>query len=287
MGYLLTPGEENLTVQSFENMLKQFDSSSSLITVDLRKTKFIDPFGLVSLLLLAKWLSGLRKDLFYVMPEKNNVNRYLWRMNFWDQAKEFIHIYPHPENMRAKFKTNDSDVLLELTTIKKEEDVEAAVGIIIDRMQNLIEKNLHLSPDIVTKFCVCLAEVCQNIPQHSGDWGFAAAQTYSYQGQPFIKLAVGDLGIGIKRSLWDNQELDWKLDRKAVLAALELGVSRYSEMGRGLGLSQVKKYVDQLNGRMHIRTGQVRLFFAKEKTISFKTPFFPGTQISIDLPGNR
>lgn len=287
MGYLLSFDQEDLSIQCFENMLKQLNPNSPMFTVDLRKIRFIDPFGLVSLLLLAKWLNTITPDLFYVIPENLNVNTYLERMKFWEQIENYAFIYPLPNIVKKRSTSSNSDVLLELVPIKDEDDVGSAVGLIMDKMKNLISKNLQISSEITTKFCICLAEVCQNIPQHSHDWGYAAAQTYFYKGQPFIKMAVGDLGIGIRTSLWGNNDLDWRQDRKAIVSALELGVSRYSDLGRGLGLSQVKKYVDQFKGRMQIRSGQARLYFNQQKMFSFKTPFFPGTQISIDLPGTK
>jgi hypothetical protein len=287
MNCLLTPGRNELTIQSFEKMLTNINLKSSLITVDLRQIKFIDPYGLVNLLLLAKWLFSYTTNIFYVLPESIKVNSYLQRMKFWYNVKDYVHFYPHLENNLKKQKINSSDVLLELTPIKKEDDVASVVQIIVDRIHQVIAKKLHISPEIATKFSVCLAELCQNIPQHSGDWGFAAAQTYHYNGQPFLKLAVGDLGIGIKKSLWNSSKQNWLEDKKAILAATELGISRYGEIGRGLGLSQVKKYVIEFNGKMYIRSGQARLFFSKEKQVSLKTPYFPGTQISIELPGNN
>ena len=49
-----------------------------------------------------------------------------------------------------------------------------------------------------------ISEICQNIYEHSLDSGYLAMQTYSVGKDNFVRLAIGDSGIGILKSFGNN-----------------------------------------------------------------------------------
>lgn len=95
-----------------------------------------------------------------------------------------------------------------------------------------------------------------------------------------------DIGIGSRRSL--SGRFIIKNDIDAIEMALIHGASRYSDIGRGQGLPAVRRFVNQWNGKLSIRSGSAKLSivpqwaWGKEREISLS--FFPGAQISIMLP---
>ena len=95
-----------------------------------------------------------------------------------------------------------------------------------------------------------------------------------------------DIGIGFKKSL--AERFSFKNDIEAIEKALLHGASRYADEGRGHGLAAVRRFVNQWNGKLSIRSGTAKLSIipdwsrGKEKETRL-TPF-PGAQINILLP---
>ncbi|GAN34515.1 MAG: hypothetical protein DYG83_16180 [Candidatus Brocadia sp. AMX2] len=79
-----------------------------------------------------------------------------------------------------------------------------------------------------------------------------------------------------------------KYDLGAIEKALRHGVLRHAEKGRGHGLTAVRRFVNQWNGKRSIRSGTAKLSiipqwaWGKERELNLT--HFPGVQISILLP---
>ncbi|MDH7499329.1 MAG: ATP-binding protein, partial [candidate division NC10 bacterium] len=77
-------------------------------------------------------------------------------------------------------------------------------------------------------------------------------------------------------------------DFQAIWLALFEGASRFSDPGRGHGLSEVRKLVQRWNGQISIRSGTCRLVLPAswDSSAEHQTQLtsFPGTLISITLP---
>jgi len=95
-----------------------------------------------------------------------------------------------------------------------------------------------------------------------------------------------DLGIGFRRSL--EERIPLKDDLDGIEKALLYGVSRHADIGRGHGLRAVRKFVQEWNGKISIRSGTARLSivpswsWGRERKTGLSS--FPGAQISIILP---
>ena len=135
---------------------------------------------------------------------------------------------------------------------------------------------------------MALSEVCQNIIEHSETKGFVGIQKYHFESmnKNVVKIAVMDTGIGFKMSL--SERFSLKDDLEAIEKALLHGASRYAEKGRGHGLAAVRRFVNQWNGKLSIRSGTAKLSilpawaWGKEK--EFNLAYFPGSQVNILLP---
>ena len=95
-----------------------------------------------------------------------------------------------------------------------------------------------------------------------------------------------DTGIGFRKSL--SERLTIKNDLDGIGKALLHGASRYADEGRGHGLAAVKRFVEQWNGKLSIRSGTARLSiipgWARGKEKKTSLTHFPGAQINIILP---
>jgi len=276
-----------ITEDTFEQVQHVFRESP---TIDLQDMTFIDPYGMVGLLEIGELLKlrGVQKLLF--LPKSEEVLKYLERMDFFKFVNKYFKLVPsEPEIPERYLRSSYSDVLLEITPIEKSDDIHFIVGKVKERAHAILARHLHYDEKAINGFIVALSEVCQNILEHSEDTGFVGIQKYHFQNlnKNVVKIAVMDIGIGFMKSL--SQRLELKDDLNAIEKALLHGESRYSDRGRGHGLASVRRFVNQWDGKLSMRSGTAKLSiipdwaWGKEKEVNL--PYFPGAQINIMLPG--
>src|SRR3989337_254425 len=246
-----------ITEDTFEQVLHLFKESPE---IDLREASFIDPAGMVGILELGELLQseGSRKTIY--LPKSDEVLKYLERMDFFKFADRYFSLKPSQPQISEKYLRNQSsDVLLEITSIEKSDDIHFIVGKVKGRAQAILAKHLHYDEKAIHGFIVSLSEVCQNILEHSEHTGFVGIQKYHFQSlnKNVVKIAVMDIGIGFRKSLSGRFEIRDDLD--AIERAFLHGTSRYADKGRGHGLSGVRRFVKQWNGRLVIRSGTAKL----------------------------
>jgi hypothetical protein len=133
-----------------------------------------------------------------------------------------------------------------------------------------------------------MAEICQNVVDHSGGPGLALAQCYLRAGgAPEIRLAVADAGIGVRASLApcyaDSTPGAWD-DRTAVRLAFRSGVTGSGDPDRGLGLTAVADMVRVWGGALRLRSGTAACDVGVRPGVIGGLADFPGTQVNIRLP---
>jgi anti-sigma regulatory factor (Ser/Thr protein kinase) len=275
-----------LTEETFEQTLRSFIRSEQ---IDLRDVSFIDPYGMVGLLEIGElcMLEDVKKTV--LLPQSNEVCAYLDRMDFFTHARRYFFLDPSPcQTINQKSRSPESDVLLEITPIERSNDIHAIVGTVRDRAQAILATHLHYDDRAINSFIVALSEVCQNIIEHSENKGFVGIQKYRFQSmnKNVVKIAVMDVGIGFRKSLAVRFKLRNDLD--AIEQALLHGASRYEDEGRGHGLAAVRRFVEQWQGKISIRSGAARLSiipqWARGKAKETNLIAFPGSQINILLP---
>ncbi|HLE17583.1 MAG TPA: ATP-binding protein [Syntrophales bacterium] len=275
-----------ITEDTFEQALHTFREAQE---IDLHGVTFIDPYGMVGLLEIGELLKsqGVQKTLY--LPESEEVLKYLERMDFFGFADGYFTLKPVQPQVSEKYLRNQSsDVLLEITPIEKSDDIHFIVGKVKGRAHAILARHLHYDERAINGFIVALSEVCQNIIEHSETKGFVGIQKYHFQSmnKNVVKIAVMDIGIGFRMSL--SERFSLKDDLEAVEKALLHGASRYAEKGRGHGLAAVRRFVNQWNGKLSIRSGTAKLSvipqwaWGREKELNLT--HFPGAQINILLP---
>ena len=275
-----------ITEESFEQFLHNFKES---LAIELREINFIDPYGMVGLLEIGELFKseGIRKIIY--LPESEEVLKYLERMDFFQFAERYFILEPSDIQISEKYlRSSYSDVLLEITPIEKSDDIHFIVGKVKDRSHAILARHLNYDENAINNFIVALSEVCQNIIEHSEYKGFVGIQKYRFQGidKNVVKIAVMDIGIGFRKSL--SERFSLKNDLDAIEKGLLHGTSRFTEKGRGHGLSAVRRFVKQWNGKLSIRSGTAKLSiipqWARGKAKEMNLAYFPGAQINIMLP---
>lgn len=275
-----------ITEETFERIIQGF---SDLPHIDLRDATFIDPYGMVGLLEMGEVMKSrsIRKAAY--LPQSEEVLKYLERMDFFTFADKYFALDPPLPKLPDKYlRSFYSDVLLEITSIEKSDDIHFIVGKVKERAHSILAAHLNYDEKAINGFIVALSEVCQNIIEHSENKGFVGIQKYRFQNirKDVVKIAVMDIGVGFRNSLSDRFLLRNDLDalEKAVLQ----GASRFVDEGRGHGLAAVRRFVKHWSGKLTVRSGTAKLSIIPEwsrgKEKEFNLPYFPGAQINIMLP---
>src|SRR4030066_1850921 len=275
-----------ITEETFEHAFNQFLSAP---TIDLRDAAFIDPYGMVGILEIGELLKskGIRKTI--QLPQSEEVLKYLERMDFFKFANRYFALEPSKPNICEKYlRSSYADVLLEITPIEKSDDIHFIVGKVKDRAHSILTRHRNYDENAINGFIVALSEVCQNIIEHSEYKGFVGIQKYHFQNlnKNVVKIAVMDIGIGFRKSL--SERFSLKNDLEAIEKGLLHGASRYADKGRGHGLSAVRRFAKQWNGKLSVRSGTAKLSiipeWARGKAKELNLAYFPGAQINIMLP---
>lgn len=256
------------------------------VEIDLQKVEFLDPYGLVCLCLLGRYLKNTFHDVFLVLPDDQSLQSYLSIMNFPHFAQQSM-ILKNANYIMDIPEKPGYEVLLELTRIETKDkghqrDIKNITNEILERVGIILENELNFKEKEISNFSTIISELCYNIKDHSEDEGFVTAQRYTRKsdGKKYVVIGVGDLGIGIKNSLGKRFNASGWSHLDAIIKAIRKEYSTFPN--RGLGLYMVSKIIRDYGGALHIRSGDSRLYL-RFTARGVKTCLFPGTQISIGL----
>jgi hypothetical protein len=132
-----------------------------------------------------------------------------------------------------------------------------------------------------------ISELCANIYQHSGDaQGCILIQKYQSRtrGRVEVRLAVGDLGQGIRGSLsvkhgeFGQEPLDY-------LRAAMLGRSARLSGRGGMGLRRVEQIVESEGGYLWLRSETAAILSCGPGKLEERGDlvYVPGTQVAVEL----
>ena len=265
------------------------------VLVDARAAQWASPYGLISILTAGQALAEAKRERpLLTVPSSEEVKRYWTRAGFFRYAAELFEI--HGKVPRA-VASGPSDVLLDVTPVRASEDVHQVVDKISEGASRILHGELGLEMKATLRFSMALSEACQNIVEHAGTSGWVAVQAYTFRrrlGRRVVVIAVSDAGIGFRRSLESTHAKrfgDRWGDGAALEAALVQGVSRFRDPGRGQGLAFIKRFLDQWEGKISIRSGTARLSIVpawdEDAPLNEQLPFFPGAQVQIIIPAQH
>ena len=257
--------------------------------IDCSTVRFADPCGalmLVAIGLSAPFRGGHAWGL--VLPRAGAVRSWLARCGVLRLLEEHFVVDGTSGEQAARRDADRDPVLLEAALVRDGADIHRAVARIKARADLLLVSRLGYSGLAADRFTVAMAEICQNAVDHSGSPGVALAQCYLRAGGgPEIRLAVADVGIGVRASLApryaDSAPGAWS-DRTAVRLAFRRGVTGSGDPDRGLGLAAVADLVKAWGGTLHLRSGTAACDIGGHAGVVGGLPPFPGTQVNIRLP---
>ena len=245
------------------------------IIINLKYITFFDPFGII---FLDFFIKNLFKNYKVKVLLNNEVINYLLRMNLCDSLKKYNNLIIEPDIFNISiYKRNLREYLLELSEFEVNNDDE--VNSVLERIIQITSPKIDFYNQIQDYFKEVIAELLSNIQCHSEtNKSKMVIQSYSKLGN-CIKIAIGDYGIGIKKSL---EKIDYYLeDSEAILKAIEQGVSSLNY--GGYGLPNIKDIILENNDKLCIRSGSGYYLLENKNERIGKCHYIPGTQILLSL----
>ena len=281
--------ESSLTPRAADELLPEFlrqlhqQGEGAALEVDLGALTFLPPYGMIVLCLMGRYARTLCPQVSYRLPQSPQLRRYLGRMHFGAAVAGFADLVGPPIAADQDREKTDSEALLELTRIEEQVDVERVLGLIAQRVEAILAAELDYTPVEINRFKNVVAELCHNILDHSMNWGYVAAQRYQdpRTRTKYAVIGVGDLGIGIKRSLAHRHQVEEWTHGQAILNSLKKNFSR--DQNRGLGLYVVDQICRRYGGSLQIKSGDTRVYLRGRRHYEHRSAFFPGTLLSISL----
>jgi anti-sigma regulatory factor (Ser/Thr protein kinase) len=285
-GNMLVLSDSMKDPYSFESVIRQQGRlvSDRLKGIDLSGITFIEPYSLVSLMLLGRNYLRQTGERLLMVNIPIHIHQYLARMDFFEHG-----VFDVKEGLDEKLflkRSSQSSRLLEIIEIPGKER-ESVKVVFRKRSRNILK--YWFAPNIIDYFVTVISELCQNIFEHSLDSGFIAIQTYSMGTDHTFRIAICDSGIGIRESFSDKKNISYESSAQLIEKVLTTPLS--SKRRYGYGLCQVNAIMEELRGSVFIRSedASISIMHHRKKggsTYSFlknELPPFPGTHISISL----
>jgi hypothetical protein len=272
---------------------------------DLSETKFITLPAVNFILCFTSFLrkTNNRNLTTKIKIESKNVVSFLTDLRFFSQMNTYGNLLiPTPIldneksiSERRYLDKNRTSMIFPLTTIldnQTKSDFEDYGRNFAISFGNFFNE-LTLNPDFnfinnkeeSQKLFGALYENVKNVNDHSNSEGFG-----SIQASPYLKgtiISFFDSGIGIIKSVLNSKRYELNVDGpKVVVWALEKGnSSKGGDLNHGTGFTIIKKFVDDKNGTLAIRTDKYIFVYKTGLLKLYNTQKeFPGTQIAIFTP---
>jgi hypothetical protein len=244
-----------------DRLIEGLPEDDEEVIVDLTAAEFVDPSGMVSFTTACLEAIGMGNNLAVLAPANRNVANYLLRMRFRDLLRDESVRFPGGFGSWEVSRGPLADQLLELQAVTTRE--AAALG------EHLfaIGRGAGVPDAVLRPAFLGLAEGVDNTLQHSEtERAIVMAQRYRAHdgGRLRVEVAVGDIGIGLRRSLRRTRPV--ATDAAAVALAVTKGVSRFTGSRHGNGLSSVVEAVcGSGGGAFEIRSGNASMLIQRTR----------------------
>jgi hypothetical protein len=244
------------------------DTEENKICFDLWKSKSLTPFGVIMLTSTIVDCVRKGKECIYVRPENLKLRKFLKDIGF----NNFF-------DLKSQLEEKD---MIRTQTVQ----LRRCNGLdyeIIERLTELFDHHLNLSPGVYGSLRMSLQETMTNVIDHSGVSDYFVCAN-SYRDQKLIRLCIADLGIGILKSLKSIKKYQTlRNDYDAIRQATNEGVSSRPRRA-GLGLNHIKNFIKINEGQLCIISGKGKVFWKYDhgKILNQKMEIpFPGTIVKL------
>jgi hypothetical protein len=215
------------------------------IRFDLTKSKSLTPFGVIMLTSTIVDCFRIGKDCSFRRPESRTLENFLRNIGFYS----FFDL---------KGQIDERDLIkTETVQLRRCQGLDFEI---IERLTDLFNFHLNLSPGVYGSLRMSLQEAMTNVIDHSGVNDYFVCAN-SYRDQKLIRLCIADLGKGIFESLKSIREYqNLTDDYDAIRQATNEGVSSRPRRA-GLGLTHIKNFIKINEGQLCIISGKGKVFW--------------------------
>lgn len=248
----------------------QIISSGSVVDIDARRLKFVDPFGMA--LLAATFYTVLRQGGAVRVHHLNaQLSSYLQRMDVF-HGVELVGCVPMQGQRQDR-----AEALVEVTRLELQRDVGGAAYRLAAALVGAMPvANRDELPDEMSGYTesdrlaepiqYALNELLENALTHARRAGFTEAcvwvSSQYYPSSDLVRLGVVDNGCGFLATLRGHRALRNETHLAAILAALQPRVSCNRDLGlrtdsvnQGIGLTVTNRIAERAGGRLLIASG--------------------------------
>jgi hypothetical protein len=200
------------------------NSKDDKICFDLSRSKSLTPFGVIMLTSTIVDCFGNGKDCSFRRPANRTLENFLRNIGFYN----FFDL---------KGQIDEKDLIkTETVQLRRCQGLDFEI---IERLTDLFNFHLNLSPGVYGSLRMSLQEAMTNVIDHSGVNDYFVCAN-SYRSQKLIRLCIADLGQGILKSLKSSEKYQMlRDDYDAIRQATNEGVSsRPRRAGLGLYASE-------------------------------------------------
>ena len=270
--------------------------------IDLSKASFITAPGGAVILLFLQYLKTKCKDIIILPPKNKNTLLFLSNIKFLTLAQHICDIdlasFPEPVDHARLSKSNILEIIYIYPNMT---EFGYSDWLSRNTINTIVGKIDRLGSGKFENLSRVFLELTSNVFEHSKSFGYIAAQKIDHSK---FKLFIGDLGIGLYKSLYgfyatncENFERRfgpaWD-EPKALDVAFVPGISskrlieNLEEQQRGIGLYKALTIAKKSNGGIVCRSGTTKSFFGYRQNEwvterKFNLDELPGTQLEVYL----
>lgn len=240
----------SLTFANVDRLCSRVDLSQTPAVIDLTAVDFFEPFSLIYLGMFLRHYSAQGISFEVALPSNSKARDYLTRQNFWQRFNFDPASLPPTLLRRMTTSTSLNDIV----------DIEQRAGIAEDVAQAVVDVlcpgRFPVVPVDVGAIGEMVSELVDNFAVHA-QGPLAAFMMQWYPNGRRFDLAIGDCGIGIRRSLSRNPTYSHVLGRPhhySAELAFQPGVTG-NRAGGGTGLWEVLNAVRHLGGGLRLASG--------------------------------
>ncbi len=251
-------------------------------SLDMAAVSFVRSYGTMALMNAARQLSQRSGTPLLLKNLRPNVHSYLHFMRLFELGGDFMQVAsgtPQP------WQPANSPDHLQLTYVTGSASVEA----VVDRARAIYSYWLQVHN--YSNLMSVISELGANIYQHSGDvrGGILMQKIQSSsRDRVEVRLAVSDLGQGIRRSLSARHKDIGTEPLDYLRAALQGKSARASGRG-GMGLQTMDQFVRTVGGYWWLRSETAAIFREGSGQVQEYANLVnvPGTQVAVELHAPR
>lgn len=250
------------------------DFEPTEVEIDLRRCEFVWPSAVIWCACYALLVRQRDRPCEVIVPEDVGVATYLKSTGLFNMLKESgVEI-----DDRGIGEASTSQMILPLSRFSTVFEAENLGNSALEHLSHPPSPG----PQFASVVSETFSELAANAAQHSHSiiGGLGMIQFYDFQeGQRFV-ITVGDGGIGIRKGLSNNPELEQRIhyDWTAIELATRERVSGTGDPYRGIGLYGVAEDARKGGRRLIIHSGIGVLQISEDiRQESHRTNLFPGT----------